>query len=448
MWDDTISEYVAFVYEQPGQNSGAGGGLGDRLGGMLTAIAYSIRTRRKLVIQADPSFIHLFRPMPASGKNATDSANWGNWDWLGWKHEFMKNMTSLNCVNPGRRSSYCALESANGYRSYKVIRYAGNRCYMCRWLKLAKDEAQRQHLKQVLSIDWDANLYEIAGCMLRLVMNPSDLLWQKVDSFLHDINISNKSLTRGHHYQIGVHFRCGDSSFDEASKHDPNPECFFNPSLPWHGTNFGDDHTMDSPIDLAKCVNQSVDYLRRKDNYHYNKLALDNSNNKHSGSSIDRFRSHSLLARDLHNSTPIPDSREVVVFVASDNIHSAMQIASNIGGQLVLLPKEACHIDIKGEGNHNCAENTLVQWFSLSLSDFLITQEMEMQSDSAYSDPIIDENEFRSRSPAPISAFSRYAVTYGLSSRLLRYGNCSVINPVSLSHYTHGNWLCVPKMFF
>jgi hypothetical protein len=451
LWkDDNVREYVAFVFHEHGQNSGAGGGLGDRLGGLLTALAFAIRTNRKFILQSDdPELAQLFRPIPPSTKHNLTEGNertWSDWKWMSWEHNFSQNLTNLRCVNPNRWSQHCALDSTDAHKNFQVIRYAGNRCYMCRWLKLANTDAQREHLKASLGIDWNTNLYELAGCLLRMVLHPTELMWEKVDSFLQSINIHGADLSHGPYHQIGVHFRCGDSSFDESSNVHPNPECYWSPDVPWHGTNFGDDQTMDSPLDLARCVNQSIQSIHTKEN------------------ALSRNRSLSLvgnLTRSIEIAKRVgggggeesPHHRAIekkmVVFVASDNIHSAKQISANIGGPVILLPKGSCHIDMKAtEGKASCAENTLVQWLSLSLSDSLITQEMEMQTNTPYSDPVTDPEEFKQRSPAPISAFSRYAVTYGLSSHLLRYGHCQAVNPVSLSHYTHGNWLCVPKMFY
>lgn len=439
LWkDDNVREYVAFVFHEHGQNSGAGGGLGDRLGGILTALAFAIRTNRKFILHSDdPELAQLFRPISLSAKNNLTEANeptWSDWKWMHWEHSYAQNLTNLRCVNPNRRSQYCALDSTDNSQTFRVIRYAGNRCYMCRWLKLANTDAEREHLKVSLGIDWNTNLYELAGCLLRMVLHPTELMWEKVDTFLQSINIHGSDLSHGPYHQIGVHFRCGDSSFDESSNVHPNPECYWSPDVPWHGTNFGDDHTMDSPLDLARCANQSLHSIHSKDNLPMRNRSLSSVGN---------------LTRPIEETHHHATVKKQVVLVASDNLHSAKQISTNIGDAVILLPQGSCHIDMKAtEGKTSCAENTLVQWFALSLSDFLITQEMEMQTNTPYSDPVTDEEEFKQRSPAPISAFSRYAVTYGLSSHLLRYGHCQTVNPVSLSHYTHGNWLCVPKMFY
>jgi hypothetical protein len=132
--------------------------------------------------------------------------------------------------------------------------------------------------------------------------------------------------------------------------------------------------------------------------------------------------------------------------VASDNGHTARQIMTHLGTKNILLPHEACHIDATNH-HENCAESTFVQWFALSLSDFIITQGLIPVMDSIYHDPP-DNKPFNTTSQAPISAFSRYAMAYGLSAGKLRYGECRPIDPISMSFHTHGNWVCTPRMFF
>eukprot|EP00600_Ochromonadales_sp_CCMP1393_P002578 CAMPEP_0174985128 /NCGR_PEP_ID=MMETSP0004_2-20121128/18157_1 /TAXON_ID=420556 /ORGANISM="Ochromonas sp., Strain CCMP1393" /LENGTH=70 /DNA_ID=CAMNT_0016237717 /DNA_START=17 /DNA_END=225 /DNA_ORIENTATION=- len=64
------------------------------------------------------------------------------------------------------------------------------------------------------------------------------------------------------HKQVGFHFRCGDSSFSTGSTSSshhhhqhkaPNPECYYDPAVPWKGTSFADDRSIDSPVDEATC---------------------------------------------------------------------------------------------------------------------------------------------------------------------------------------------------
>jgi hypothetical protein len=154
-------DYVVFVFHDPGSSTG---GLGDRLAGLLSAFAFSIRTGRTLLVQGDEALETLFRPFTLSdskhgsypssnshsnrnNSNNIDSNNndnnisnnlpsWSQWEWAGWQKEFSSNMTYYNkCVNPKSHNTYCALDSNVNRR---VLKIRSNRCYLCRWL-LRKD---------------------------------------------------------------------------------------------------------------------------------------------------------------------------------------------------------------------------------------------------------------------------------------------------------------------
>jgi hypothetical protein len=50
---------------------------------------------------------------------------------------------------------------------------------------------------------------------------------------------------------------------------------------------------------------------------------------------------------------------------------------------------------------------------------------------------------------APISAFSRYAMIYGLGQDMIRYGiGCTSVNKTILSRQTQGNWICDPRTLY
>lgn len=51
--------YTIFVYSEQGANNN--GGLGDRLGGVITALAYSLRTGRNFLLASDRGFERSFR---------------------------------------------------------------------------------------------------------------------------------------------------------------------------------------------------------------------------------------------------------------------------------------------------------------------------------------------------------------------------------------------------
>ncbi len=93
--DPVTDRYVVYSYSEKGL--GGNGGLGDRLGGLITAVAYAIRTDRRLLISGDKAFEDSFRPYVRSkgkegktlnGKHIDEKFSWGNWDWAGWDREF------------------------------------------------------------------------------------------------------------------------------------------------------------------------------------------------------------------------------------------------------------------------------------------------------------------------------------------------------------------------
>lgn len=52
-------KYTIFVYNEQGANNN--GGLGDRLAGLLSALAYSLRTGRNFLLRSDRGFERSFR---------------------------------------------------------------------------------------------------------------------------------------------------------------------------------------------------------------------------------------------------------------------------------------------------------------------------------------------------------------------------------------------------
>ena len=150
-------QYVIFVFHETGM--GGNGGLGDRLGGMITALAFALRTNRTFLIVGDRAFEDSFQPFQPSllltsnnrGVRATGSEEkkknkeitWANWDWSGWEKSFATNMTfNKQCVNPKPSNIGCALDK--DVPEFQVVKFRGNRAYLCRWsikpsLKLQDD---------------------------------------------------------------------------------------------------------------------------------------------------------------------------------------------------------------------------------------------------------------------------------------------------------------------
>jgi hypothetical protein len=397
-------KFLWFVFEENGQSST--GGLGDRLAGLVTATAMALRFNRTLLIDSVDPFNSLFFPHHIVSRShgqhhlnsdSSELVSYANISWSNWKGSYAANTAWMRCVNPKPHRSVCAFDQDH-YDSNVAIRYYCNRSYLCRWLAL-RDQTLSKELLTILGIDDDTNLYEVAGCLLRLAMTPSELMWQQITSLLRFANSKHISFHTDSRL-IGVHFRCGDSSFSENKI---NPQCVVVTNKTWQGTNFGDDISRASPIDLADCAKRSlVDY-----------------------------------EKDFIN-------------VASDNQHSANQIHEHLDSLRVLHMPKSCHID--SHQGVSCESSTLTQWLLLSLSDVIVTQPLDSFQDSAYQD---DPNRMASllkgkkTDKAAISAFSRMASIYGLQSDNLRYGGeCRTLNVTSIGHHSHGNWACLSKMFY
>ena len=401
-------EYMIYVFNE--KNKGGNGGLGDRLGGLITAMAFALRTNRIFLMHGDKSFEESFRPYVGAADGSKHS--WSNWEWAGWHSSFHKNMTfNRGCVNPRPGNLGCALDTEGkvDYSAYKVVRHRGNRAYLCRW-GIRDSLGLREELTETLGITRQSDLYEVAGCMLRLAMWPTDILWNTLDQWLTgSVGMSTPIST-----QVGLHFRCGDASFGASRGGPTNSQCVFQSPDTWKGTSFADDYSLDSPMDEASCGKQ---VLRQY---------------------ADRARG----------------AGRVLAYIASDNADSARQINATMGWPISVTPTDSCHVDLAA--NPMCSRMTFVQWFMLSLSDKIVMQSLKNDPDAnspyhAVSDEtrVLDAEYKKYGSQGPISAFSRYAAIYGLQKDGLRYGlGCKAINRTALSWQTQGNWLCGPKLFY
>ena len=438
-----IQDYVVYAFSE--KYMGKNGGLGDRIGGLISAVAFAIRTNRTLLISGDRSFEELFQPYQRDIVDKSRIFDWKSWEWANWDRKYSWNMTfNGGCVNPRPRNVNCALDTEGKvpYENYKVVKHRGNRAYLCRW-GIKESLGLQDEMKQVFGIDISTDLYEVAGCLMRLVLWPRQEMWDALDEWISSLEGSNQigTLPSKITKQIGFHFRCGDTSFDSANTEFPlellrkgnvlkrlrnpsfhnhkryrkilesfNRECIFDTKESWNGTTFADDLSLDSPIDEATCGR---------------KLLEENNNND-----------------------------ETIVYIASDNPSSAMQINATLDWKQSIIPTQVCHVE-QQYGNIKCSMMTYIQWFMLSLSDYIVMQGL-LVNDAvpspyhAASDPTrqIDRMMSRYAKQGPISAFSRYAAIYGLSEDILRYGlDCRSVNKTALSWQTQGNWLCDAKFF-
>jgi hypothetical protein len=416
--------YMIYSFAEHGM--GSNGGLGDRLAGLVTAVAYAARTGRRFLITADAAFQEMFVPYHPSHrsskisylKDKNTTYHWKDWGWSGYKDEFSSDMSFISgCVNPKSTNIGCALDGID-YK-HKVIKHRGNRCYLCRWAMRPGLNLEKE-LYDTLGISKGGDLYEVAGCLLRLVMWPSELMWDNLDKWtanqgMPDIPIATNRLQEAK--LVSVHFRCGDASF-AASGDDQKDQCLFDITgkRKWKGTSFADDYSLESPVDCAQCAHEKMNLFR--------------GNKK----------------------------QVVVMYIASDNAATARQINSTTSSSLHLVPQKACHADHSHHGGaHLCAVDTFVQWFLLSLSDVMVVQSLRHVDNPSfsiyqeYSDATKETEEVFSmyEKGGPISAFSRFAGIYGLRSESMVYGlQCQTANRSALSWQTRGNWMCDNKLFY
>lgn len=392
--------FIIFAFHEAGSSNG---GLGDRLGGLVTAVAYALRTGRTLLISGDKAFEEAFQPFhPNNGGRY----HWRDWHWAGWRDEYSHggNFTYLrNCVNPRPSAKICTLDND---LPQKVVKLRSNRAFLCRWL--VKREIYEKSSLADLGINSETDLFEAAGCMLRLAMWPTERLWKALDKSLEgQLSTRTSSVIS---YQLGFHFRCGDSSFRPGQN--PairNPECFFESTAKWKGTAFMDDKSLDSPVDHARCGRKIIDGMSNE------------------------------------------QRENAMVYIASDNHDSGQQINSTLNWPFVILPPEVCHVDL--QASFDCTLSTSLHWFMLSLSDKLVMQGLikpDKGSGSYFEDvPPSDGSPQLSQEQGSISGFSRFAGIYGLNEDISRYGlGCNSVNKTALSKQTQGNWLCNPKQIY
>lgn len=251
MLEQPPDRYVVFTYQARGLRNG---GFGDRMGGLVTAFAHALRFNRTLLIKASNGFQDYFRPYHSNSNGF--QYTWGNTrSWSGyqeWKRQHPEYTTS-NRLQWLYDLSDCVSNSEEGFteaQTYKcamdggdvpqpVIHFSSNRAYLCRW-ENRTDLPSHREARRALRLTKRDNLFEAAGCMLRLVMWPTDLLWRDMDAvfyqqfqdsfrFIHhqqrllppapsstdSTSLSydiprNYTLLATPAVQIGLHFRCGD----------------------------------------------------------------------------------------------------------------------------------------------------------------------------------------------------------------------------------------------
>lgn len=197
--------FLIFVYHEKGLRNG---GFGDRLGGLLTAFAHAIRFKRTLLMKASNGFYDYFQnyyPRNSSLYSWRNSREWSGYQVWKEKHpEFtLENREKWEydlqsyCVrnweekSPEDISRRCAMD--DGDVMQPVIRMASNRAYFCRWQNRTDLPSYKRALS-ALSLQHADDLWEASGCILRLLLWPTEKLWAEVDQAYFELLTESRDL--------------------------------------------------------------------------------------------------------------------------------------------------------------------------------------------------------------------------------------------------------------
>jgi len=240
----TNERYLTFVYQESGLKNG---GLGDKIGGLISAVAMAVRFNRTLILRSAQNEMHeVFRPYhPTDIHSKTPKYAWNNftsWSNFDWKYanQDATEYDLYDCINnTGQKNSHCSMKDGDAGTPH--ILYRSNRCYLC-YYDNNKGSAANIQMK-ALGVNETSNLYEVAGCMMRLAMWPTELLWQEVGKLLSVFEKQvtpeaaasvrrNRRALRTRRMderapartpavvQVGLHFRCGDKSYIKKGGYD------------------------------------------------------------------------------------------------------------------------------------------------------------------------------------------------------------------------------------
>lgn len=481
--ENTGDKYVVFVYHEQGLRNG---GLGDRIGGLITALALSLRTNRTFLIESHNDFGDLFRPYhpvdvykPASEQVYT----WSNWTrWSHYNISYSNNDNTeldlwdcINCVT--WKNKACGQDDGATGVGQPIIKLRANRAFLCKWAKHPDLQAWKELMP--LGFGPKTNLLEAAGCMMRLVMWPTEKLWAfaakevgNLAIFKQDTPAEGSSTRNGnieYGIQIGMHFRCGDLSYKKPGSFDRACE---------HDVTGGKDPHVESdymrystPDQLGRCAAEII--FNYTNGLHSSTEELQHASIYERNGTIPyefpkedetpppppktlRGRRRRLLHAMAENETyPTTDDwsstdlgkgkaaslvrvngtlsflpsahaalrkRLPVVYIASDNPASANQMNATCGWPLTYISPKGCHVEMDKSADCNLA--TTAYWLLLAVSDIIVHQSDQVGS--------------------PISAFSRFAAVYGLKGDSLRDAkNCSRVVPFAeMGHKWMGNWFC------
>jgi hypothetical protein len=300
-------KFLLFLYNDESLDLG---GFGDRVSGAITAFINAVVTKRSFFMSStNNGFDELFRPFNPieipDPRNSPASIPiqqpklWSNWrEWSGFddwhanhldfaekRSEYEYNMT--NCFNLGGDFDEvvhrnCSVLDNGLDEVYPIVNFASNRALICYYLLPMDPSKPRigrntsEELQRLFGLDRNQTshgprLYELTGCILRLLLWPTERLWKLIDQhyeemirfketyqedesllsklgdeFYQTLETSSDSLihrsnelsesgsfTRdnSHIQQFALHLRCGDyysySDHLKNGSHDISQECLY-----------------------------------------------------------------------------------------------------------------------------------------------------------------------------------------------------------------------------
>ena len=410
-YDDSTKYAISVFFEN---NRIKQGGLGDKLAGVVNVIAYALRTGRVLLIQGDSGFEDAFQPKLRPSSSSL-KLNWRDRSHFNWTNEYLNGLNVFHitgCVNPYRQKDemHCRLNEKEDY-TQKVVTVRSNRAYICRWSQELDSPAYTWLTKKQGIHDETSNLFDVAGCLLRLAMWPTDALWERVEEILNTLEINNIGNEEGNstnnyafQKQVGMHFRCGDI---EYSGKDVGANCIVPNSTDRLTSVLKNELLADgTPLDLGECGANLMKPCEK---------------GRNSTEDACRYRHDRHVFRG---------------YIASDSPSAARQMHESMGpsheNDTLVTPK-GCHVEM--DKSRDCSFNTIAYWFALALSESLVVQGRKINKNDNYTIP---------------SGFSRYAAMYGLkTTQGLRFGQeCKQVDMITQSRSSQGTWKCLEKHSF
>lgn len=321
---------------------------------------------------------------------------------MSWTGNDATELNVAHCVNNNnnnnlKQSDFCSFEDMVDPVQPSIV-YRGNRAYLCRHGKFGGHSlvelgiVNSSYSNKVGGNGHthnSDNLFEAAGCLIRLALWPTENLWQEVDKFYFNSQVAggnDSSSPSSPFVQIAAHFRCGDVIYNKGQDHSRS-DCL-TVSINSRDNSY---RSGGNPISIAHCV-----------------AALAQNHSKH--------------------------SQVLPLFLpASDSIHSSQQMIDEVRNRssamiIMQSPSASCHIEM--DGSFACLRATVTQWMIMALSKAIVVQVITSKGQEQVG--------------LPMSGFSRFAGIYGLHCDVFISGlDCgSPVSTTIMSRMPQGNWYC------